>query len=291
MMQREALDQNTALTIISMDKFKSSYLAFSLAVPLTRETAAKNTLLMKILKQGTQSYPDMIALSKKLEYLYSADIFTRCYSLGETQFLNISMDVLNDAYTMEKTDLIEEALEVLGEIMYAPVLENGIFRQTYFESEKRNLLAEIDAEINNKGKYAFSRMRELMCDKERYGASPLGTKAYVETFTNEDLYAHYQDVLASAPIEILFCRQYGRKKIEKCVAASFAWARTETCFSYGDRSDSACPFRENHCRRKHRQSGNLVLGFRTGTVLADGNYPVLALFASCTAAALLPSCL
>ena len=278
MMQREALDQNTALTIISMDKFKSSYLAFSLAVPLTRETAAKNTLLMKILKRGTQSYPDMIALSKKLEYLYSADIFTRCYSLGETQFLNISMDVLNDAYTMEKTDLIEEALEVLGEIMYAPVLENGIFRQTYFESEKRNLLAEIDAEINNKGKYAFSRMRELMCDKERYGASPLGTKAYVETFTNEDLYAHYQDVLASAPIEILFVGNTDEKKLKNALLRLLHGRAPKRVFPMETEVIRRAPSARTIVEESIGNQGNLVLGFRTGTVLADGNYPVLALF-------------
>ncbi len=278
MMQREALDQNTALTIISMDKFKSSYLAFSLAVPLTRETAAKNTLLMKILKRGTQSYPDMIALSKKLEYLYSADIFTRCYSLGETQFLNISMDVLNDAYTMEKTDLIEEALEVLGEIMYAPVLENGIFRQTYFESEKRNLLAEIDAEINNKGKYAFSRMRELMCDKERYGASPLGIKAYVETFTNEDLYAHYQDVLASAPIEILFVGNTDEKKLKNALLRLLHGRAPKRVFPMETEVIRRAPSVRTIVEESIGNQGNLVLGFRTGTVLADGNYPVLALF-------------
>ncbi len=276
-MKREMLDQNVALTTIPTDKFKSSYLTFSLVVPLAKETAAKNTLLMKILKRGTMSYPDMTALSKKLEYLYSADIFSRCYSLGETQFLNISMDVLNDAYTMEKNSLLEEALAVLGEIVYAPILENGIFRQSYFDSEKRNLLAEIDAEINNKGKYAFSRLRELMCENERYGASPLGTKESVEAFTNADLYAHYLDVLASARIEILFVGNTDTDKLKSALIRLLSEHMPKRVFSIETEVRRRADAPKTVVEKSIGNQGNLALGFRTGTVLADGNYPVLAL--------------
>ncbi|MBQ1985285.1 MAG: insulinase family protein, partial [Clostridia bacterium] len=161
-MRREMQTERVALNWIETDKFKSNFLSVSFAVPFEKTNAAKNALILKILKRGTVSYPDMIALSKKLEYLYSAEIYTKTACFGETQLLQFSLDVLDDRFAMENTDILAEGLKVLSEIIFAPVTENGIFKQAYFESEKRNLLDDIHAEINNKGKYALLRACEHM---------------------------------------------------------------------------------------------------------------------------------
>ena len=90
-MKREILTDRVAVNYIDVDKFKSNYLSVSFVVPFDKNTSAMNSLILKILKRGTVSYPNMIELSKKLEYLYSADIYTRATCFGETQLLSFSI--------------------------------------------------------------------------------------------------------------------------------------------------------------------------------------------------------
>ena len=128
-MTTEKLGEHVVLRTVYTDKFKSDFLSVSFEQPLDRREAAMNSLILRILKRGTQSYPDMTALSKKLEYLYAADIFTDCRNFGETQMLNFSLDALAGEYALDDTDILSEGVKVLAEIIYAPLTENGCFKQ------------------------------------------------------------------------------------------------------------------------------------------------------------------
>ena len=259
-MLTENLSEHIVLRMVKTDKFKSDFLSVSFEQPLDRREAAMNALILRILKRGTKSYPDMIALSKKLDSLYSADIFTDARSFGETQMLNFSLDALSNDYALDDTDILTEGAKLLAEIIYNPVTENGVFKQSYFESEKRNQLADIDAEINNKAKYALSRLRTLMFEHERYGASALGTREAVEALTNAELYAHYQKLLATSAMNIILAGYRPGEVVR---------STTEVV-----RRSSIHRYLNEKCVGKQ---GNLVMGFRTGTVLADGDYPKMAL--------------
>lgn len=276
-MKTEKLGEHIVLRTVHTDKFKSDFLSISFEQPLERREAAMNSLILRILKRGTQSYPDMTALSKKLEYLYSADIFTDCRNFGETQMLNFSLDALASDYALDNTDILCEGVKVLAEIIFAPFTENGIFKQTYFDSEKRNQLADIDAEVNNKGRYAMTRLRSLMFEKERYGASALGTRETVESFTNEELFTHYRKVLETSAMNIIYVGNTSSSHLRAALAPIFERFSPKSVVH-----TSTEVVRRSSCHRYLRETcvgkqGNLILGFRTGTVLADGDYPRMAL--------------
>lgn len=276
-MRREMLTERVALNWIETDKFKSNFLSVSFSVPFEKTNAAKNALILKILKRGTVSYPDMIALSKKLEYLYSAEIYTKTACFGETQLLQFSLDVLDNRFAMENTDILAEGLKVLSEIIFAPVTENGVFKQAYFESEKRNLLDDIHAEINNKGKYALLRACEHMFASERYRISSLGDAETVASFTNEEIYRWYQDILDSASIEITFVGKTDEQQLKNALHVMLDHYKPSKSVTIGTEVvRSVQDVQEVHEECVGKQ-GNLVMGFRTGTVLADGDYPKMAL--------------
>ena len=276
-MLTENLGEHIVLRTVRTDKFKSDFLSVSFEQPLERGEAAMNALILRILKRGTKNYPDMIALSKKLDSLYSADIFTDARSFGETQMLNFSLDALNNDYALDDTDIPTEGAKLLAEIIYNPVTENGGFKQSYFESEKRNQLADIDAEINNKAKYALSRLRTLMFEHERYGASALGTREEVEALTNAELYAHYQKLLTTSAMNIIYVGNADAEKLHTALAPILAgYHPGEVVRSTTEvvRRSSIHRYLNEKCVGKQ---GNLIMGFRTGTVLADGDYPKMAL--------------
>ncbi|MBR5539487.1 MAG: insulinase family protein [Clostridia bacterium] len=276
-MIKEQLSDNIALNYIGLNKFKSNYLSVSFLLPFEKRSAAMNTLIMKILKRGTVNYPDMTALSKKLEYLYSADIFTKATSFGETQVLSFSIDALDNRFATDGTDILGEAIKLLGEIIFAPVTENGVFKEAYFESEKRNQLDDISAEINSKAKYALSRCSEHMFKDEKYRFSSLGDYDAVAGFTNKEVYSHYLSILSHAAVNVTFV---GNADIEKLKSSllemlkPYAPSDIYKCSTEVVRSVDVPKEIQEECVGKQ---GNLVMGFRSGTVLSDGDYPRMAL--------------
>ena len=276
-MKREMLSERVALNILETDKFKSNYLSVSFAVPFEKKNAAKNALLLKVLKRGTTSYPTMPALSKALEYLYSADIYTKTLCIGETQLLQFSLDILDNRFAQDGTDILAEGIRILGELIFSPYLENGLFSEAYFESEKENLLDDIDSEINNKAKYALQRAAEHMFASESYRIAFTGERDTVSKFTNTDILNQYKEILDTASIEIFFVGSADMDKLRADLR--------QMLLHYAPQRKLVCEtevVRTLHAHREIRETcigkqGNLVMGFRTGTVLADGNYPRMAL--------------
>lgn len=275
-MKREILSDRVALNYIDVDKFKSNYLSVSFVVPFDKKTSAMNSLILKILKRGTVSYPNMIELSKKLEYLYSADIYTKATNFGEVQLLSFSIDALDNRFALDNTDILGGAMEMLGEIIFSPLTENGVFCQSYFDGEKRNQLDDIAAEINNKAKYALVRLSEHMFADEAFSFSS-GDAEYVSALTNEEVFSHYKAILDSADVEITFVGHTDEVALKKALLTMLEkynpTKRLATSTNVKRSVESVKEVREN-CVGKQ---GNLVLGFRTGTVLADGDYPKMAL--------------
>ena len=276
-MKRELLSNNIPLDYIETDKFKSNYLSVSFLLPFEKRSAAMNTLIMKVLKRGTKNYPTMLALSKKLEYLYSTDIFTKATSFGETQVLSFSIDALNNRFATDGTDILGEAIKLLGELIFAPLTENGVFKDAYFESEKRNQLDDISAEINNKAKYALSRMCENMFENENYRFGYIGDTETVSSFTNREVYEHYLSILKNASVNVTFVGNTDLSALKVSLSEMFG--------TYPPALNSN--FKTNVIRQANEvkevheecvgKQGNLVMGFRTGTVLSDGDYPKMAL--------------
>ncbi len=276
-MKREFLSDRVAINYIDVDKFKSNYLSVSFVVPFDKKTSAMNALILKILKRGTVSYPNMIELSKKLEYLYSADIYTKATCFGETQLLSFSIDALDNRFALDNTDILGGAMEVLGEIIFSPLTENDVFCQSYFESEKRNQLDDIAAEINNKAKYAISRLSEHMFEGESYRLSSHGDAEFVSTLTNADVFAQYKEILNSASIEITFVGHTDETALKNALLKMLEkYKPTKVVTTSTNVIRSVKKVKEVHETCISKQ-GNLVMGFRTGTVLADGDYPKMAL--------------
>ena len=267
------------LNIIPTEKFKKEYLSINFLTPLDASTASLNALTVKVLKRGTESYPDMQAISRALDDDYSAELYDKVYRRGETQVFGFSCLTLGGDYAVDGTDILGEALKITGEVMFRPALDNGVFKEEYVESEKKNLIDEIGAKINNKNSWAVSRCREIMCEGERFAVSELGTAEDVAKITAASLYEHYTKVIRSCRIEIFYVGSADEEKITSDVKALMA--------PLGD-VDPAPLSTEVIRKAQHEprqvtedvavKQGKLILGFRTDAVLSDDDYHAFTLF-------------
>ena len=266
------------LNVIETDKFKTNYISVNFLVPLSRQTAAFNALLPKVLRRGTESWPDMSDISRRLEYLYATNLSTRLYKRGETQVFGFGAYVLDNSYALDGTDILGGVLSLIGELIFKPALEGGCFREDYVASEKSNLIDDIRAQMNNKTSYAVIRCQQEMCREEAFGISECGTVEEVEAITAASLWQHYQKMLTYADVEIYYVGHDNTERLVGMLRELFA------SVSHTAHAPLECRVirRAGQVREvvedEQVKQGKLSLGFRTGTVLSDGDYHRFSLF-------------
>ena len=185
-------------------RFKTAVLSIQFQRPLCREEAALNALLSSVLLRGTAKNPDMRAITARLDGLYGASISPLMRRIGDRQTIGLFLSCLEDRFALPGDRVLAPCLDMVREILLEPKLAEGIFDPEFVESEKKNLIADIEAELNDKRAYAATRMIRAMCDGDSFALSLRGEKADVEAITAQSLFDHYQKVLKTSPVELLF---------------------------------------------------------------------------------------
>ena len=272
---RKELLPGVFLTILHTDKFKTNCLSLSLIRPLCREEAALNALLPDVMLRGCGMCPDMTAISAWLDQRYGAGIQSTVRKKGEVQAIGLFLDYINERYTLEGENLTEDICRLLGSFVMDPVLENGAFRADYVEGEKINLINAIASQINDKRTFASIRLREEMFRDEPYGVSKYGSAEDVAAITPEVLYAHYQNILATSQIELIFTGDADTVCLENTLREVFANLPREALVKTGTTPGKMPETVRDITEKMDVTQGKLVMGFRTGITAADSMYPAL----------------
>ncbi len=220
------------LTICKTERFKSNYLSVNFLMPLQKETASEYALLADVIGCGTQKYPTIAKLNDRLNYLYGTSLTCGSEKIGDVQCLSIAFDFLRNEYTPDNTDVLRGVLEMLSQVLFSPLAENGAFLEKNVETEKQKRAAEIESLIGNKRAYASVRMIEEMCKDEPYALRAAGTVAGVKSATPQSLYAYYQKMLQSAQIEVFFLGHCDRDTL---------LCDLKECFACVKRTETVCP--------------------------------------------------
>ena len=277
MTERIELLPGVFLQTMQTDKFKTGCISVNFLRPLCREEASLNALLPSVLLRGTESRPDIREISLLLDELYGATVGTLIRKKGEVHSWGFYADFIEDAYALDGEAVFAEICRFLRELLFAPVLENGVFLESFVESEKVNLCNTLAAEINDKRSYATIRMMRTMCENERQAIPRLGEREIVEQITPQSLYAHFEKVLATSRVEILYMgRKSGEEAAELIRGMIEGLPRKELTEVGTDVIRSAAEVRELEERMEVTQ-GKLSMGFRTGCTCADPEYPALLL--------------
>ncbi|WIV11253.1 pitrilysin family protein [Proteiniborus sp. MB09-C3] len=203
---------------ISTDKFKSSFISFSFIRPLSNEEASLNALVPSVLKRGTMNYKTSMDIQKKLEELYGANLNLDVNKKGEKHIIRFSIEG-PDAELTGAGDYNTKLFDILLDIIYNPLLEDGVFVEKYITQEKENLIKRIEGRINDKKQYAFDRAIEEMCKGEKFSVYKFGDIDNVKKIDNKSLYDHYKNMLETSPIEITIVGKSLDLDIEKILSS------------------------------------------------------------------------
>jgi len=266
---REEIGEGIFANFVENDRFKTNYVTFYFVMPLTAYNASAGTLLSRVLLRGCEKYPTQREMNRVLDHAFDAALDSDTERVGEWHAVSLQLTMLDDAFSFGGEDITSEGMDLLEEALMRPYLPNGAFDPDYVESERSLALDELAARINNKARYARSRMFEHMCRLEPYSVCPQGDRRNLKLLTPEALTEYYRTLLRESRMEIFFVGRFDR---EACTA------RLKRMFAHLERKVKPLPeisvrikprsVREVTERMDIRQA-NLVMGFRTACTVQD----------------------
>jgi len=262
-MTRRELMNGVHLTYLPAGKFKTNLISAQFVLPLTRETASWNALLPNVLHRGTMRYPDMESLSKAMDLLYGAQISGTVRKKGENLCIGFVGSFLEEKYLPEKAALLEPVTALMGELLCDPATTSGRFIPAYVEGEKQNLIDLIRSSINDKRDYAAKRLIQEMCGDEPYGVMRLGDEKSVKKINNGKLFLYYQNLLATAPLELCYCGLIPPDRVERAFREAFASLPRQNIQPWGITQRRPAPETPRYVTEEMDVTqGKLSMGFR-----------------------------
>lgn len=254
--------EKVRLVCLQTDRFKTSSLVISAAVPLD-ENAAANALMLRLLKRGCKKYPDLTQFYGKLDELYGASVSSEISKNGDSQVLSLAVNCLDDRFALDGENIAEQCAELSAELFFAPNTKSGSFGSDVVAREKRLLAQLVEEEMNDKGDYARKRCINHMCTNEPYGRDECGTVEEIKAVKCADVYAAWKRMMSTAVFQITYVGSASHENIEKIFASRFAKIKREPVeintifFKRGGRFN-------RYEEQFPVNQGKLVIGMRTG---------------------------
>lgn len=202
-------------------RFKTGSLSLQLVRPMCREEAAANALISAVLLRGTRNHPDIRDITLHLDDLYGATVGSLVRRVGDYQTTGFYCSFTEDRYALDGDEILRPTVEFLQELLLMPRLENGVFCESFVEGEKRNMLAAIEAQKNDKRVYAASQLMKYMCARDSTGISRLGEPEDVRKLEPVGLYRHYEKILQESRIDLFYVGSQDAQTMGQLLAPMF----------------------------------------------------------------------
>lgn len=187
---------------LQSNKFKTNLVALYITVPLTKENCTKNAILTSVLRRGTNNLKTQEEISKRLEELYGAGFNCGVDKLGNYHVLKFYLETLENTYTLNNENLLQEGVNLLLDIVFNPLVENNGFNKLYLDQEKINLQRLIESRKDNKALYAKERCLENIFADESYSLYKYGSVDDLASINEINLYAYYKELLKNCKIDL-----------------------------------------------------------------------------------------
>ena len=259
---------------IKTNKYKTNLMSVFLTSKLSRDDITKKALILTVLRRGTNNLKTQEEISKKLEELYGASFDCGIDKLGDKHVLKFYVESLNEQYLYQKEDILSQSLNILFDIVFNPLLEDGVFKQEYIDEEKQNLRIIIEGQKDNKAAYATQRCIEEMYKEKPYGLYKYGYVEDLEKIDSKNLYEAYLNLIKNCKIDIFVSGDFDEKTLEEKVKSNQQISKLEPRkVEYLDEESESSNTQEENVVRENMQisQGKLNIGL---DVLSDNKSAV-----------------
>lgn len=270
------------LHTLQTDRFKMSRFSMNFIIKSDKYLSPLYKLMLSVMMRGSEKYPTITDINKALDEHYGTSVSYRQTRVGDKAVFKLSCKLLNQKYVFsdDKTNILDGVIEILSDILMHPRKDgDGLLLSSYVESEKRIAIDAINARINDPKAYASEQCAKYMYEGSQYEVHGEDA-ALISAFTPAELTEHILKFFDEAQVECYYIGNESHERIALLIERNFP-------FNVGkntDRSYAESAFEGNRTEtifieeEKDVSQGRLVLGYRCGTVLSDGDYYAMAMF-------------
>lgn len=266
----KTLSETRRFHAIYDEKYKTEYLSIFFSLPLTAENATYCALTARVLQRGSVGFPSMKELSRALDENYSSTVGAGVFKCGDREIFSLNLVNIKDRFALSGEKVFDRGVEILSDLFFNPLVQNGGFLPEYFDGEKQNLIDSINAQINNKAAYSRRRFIGAMCEGEAYAINGEGDVETVKQATPSAVYEFYKNTLLSAPCDIFYVGEKNPDEVFEIFEDTF---KSDAKVNL---PDPEIIYGEREVRRTVENldiaQGHLWIGFRTGITYASENY-------------------
>lgn len=274
-----SLGTGTYLHVLQTDKFKCNLISVYIHQYLNEHNVTQNALLPQVLMRGCERWPDQRSIQRKLQSLYGADLSSSVNQWGDMHSISFSLELVDERYVPHQEELFTEGLQLLREVIFQPLTDDGqALRTDYVSQEKANLKRYIESLINDKARYASWRCIEEMFAGTPYALYTYGQVDALPRITARSLFDYYREVVARLPMDIFVVTNKSVEEIAPLVRDAFL--RPEPANERSVYAPLELPRGEQKeiIEKKPVQQGKLCLGYRTNVPPADPRYDALTVY-------------
>ena len=257
-------------------RFKQGCLSLQLIRPVKEQESAMNALLPAVLLGGSRRCPDLRRITQHLDMLYGASVSPIARRVGDYKTVGLYCGFMDDRFALPGDQVLGPMIDFMGELLLDPALENGSFLSRILDTEKKNLIATIESERNDKRVYASNQMIAHMCKGDSFGLPRLGTTEQVEAITGQQLYDYYQRVLRECPIQILYVGSAQPEEIAEKLSGLLA-SLDRNPMELPPQTALDRPGGENITETMDVSQAKLCMGFTTPITNRDPEFPAMQL--------------
>ncbi len=275
------IKNNIALGVTETDKFKMSRLSIAFIYDAHEIESPKKKLTFSTLMRGSKNYPTVTKINCALDDLYGSTVLYRYSSDGDRHVFTFVCEMLEDKYIPEgqRADVLGGTLRILGDILFNPLLENGMLTSEYVDSEKKIALDNIRAKINDQRAYSASKCKKIMFAGEKCGISIDGDEETVSAFDRESISECYKHIYDNVRVECHYVGSESADVIKPLVSDFLAPVPDSAALSdYGYtpfKTKKGLTYTEE---KKQVTQGRLNIGMTADAVLGQSDYYALSLF-------------
>lgn len=218
------LTDAVGLHTIQTNAFKTARLSLYTLLPAHPEESPMATLLFGILRRGTQAYPKLSLLNRRLDELYGTTLTLRNFLLGDKHILSFTAEMMEDDFMPagEQCDILQGTMDIFAEMLCRPLTDEvGCLRPAVVEQEKISLCDSIRADVNDPRTYAAMRTRQIMCEGEPYGVSLSGEIGQIMDITPGEVTQAFENHAKEGVWEVYYTGRASADRVEKCFAQAF----------------------------------------------------------------------
>ena len=243
-------------------RFKQGRLSFQFVRSMEKRESALNALLPDVLLRGTRDHPSLRSINQHLDANYGVGVGALVRRVGDYQTCGVGFSMLEDRFALAGELVLDGVLDFLEELLTRPLVENGSFMPDIVDSEKKNLIATIESELNNKAAYAMGRLLKSMCRADTFGLPRLGEKEDVAAIGAAELYEHYLRLRRESSVEVFYVGGGDSQSLARRIRALVGqWDRAPV--GIPGQTPFVCVEGQDQTEEMDISQGKLCLGFTT----------------------------